>query len=149
MELIRGRERDCGQEYLVRVSGEERERLESLVRASKPRCLFSSSRIALIFRPRQKNARCLRGGVVDHTRAKSPGGDTSARAPTPGNDRSLRNAAIDHRHDLRRAVRTERLLKRKPNSAILFADIHDCSTPAFPYNFRTEKYSEQDIRITI
>jgi hypothetical protein len=70
MELIRGRERD---EYLVRLSGEERERLESLVRASKsscatadeggqlipstglrPRCLFSSSRIALIFRPRQK-----------------------------------------------------------------------------------------------
>src|SRR3984957_16199613 len=35
MELIRGRERDCGQEYLVRLSGEERERLESLVRASK------------------------------------------------------------------------------------------------------------------
>jgi hypothetical protein len=108
MELIRGRERDFGQEYLVRLSGQERERLESLVRASKSscaiadeggqlipsaglrlRCLFSSSRIALIFRPPQKNARCLRG-VVDHTRSKSPGGDTSARAPTPENDRSLR-----------------------------------------------------------
>jgi hypothetical protein len=35
MELIRGRERDCGQKYLVRLSGEERERLESLVRASE------------------------------------------------------------------------------------------------------------------
>jgi hypothetical protein len=108
MELIRGRERDFGQEYLVRLSGQERERLESLVRASKSscaiadeggqlipsaglrlRCLFSSSRIALIFRPPQKNARCLRG-VVDHTRSKSPGGDTSARAPTTGNDRSFR-----------------------------------------------------------
>jgi hypothetical protein len=53
MELIRGRERDRGQEYLVRLSGEERERLESLVRSSPP-----------------KNARCLRGGVVDHTRSK-------------------------------------------------------------------------------
>jgi hypothetical protein len=38
MELIRGRERDCGQEYLVRPGGEERERLESLVRASKSSC---------------------------------------------------------------------------------------------------------------
>src|ERR1700722_11841398 len=73
MELIRGRERDCGQEYLVRPGGEERERLESLVRASKsscatadeggqlipsarprPRCLFSSSRIALIFAPAKR-----------------------------------------------------------------------------------------------
>jgi hypothetical protein len=70
-------------------------------------------------------------------------------ATPSGNDRYLRIAAIDHRHDLRRAVRTERLLERKSNSAILFADIRDCSTPAFPYNFRTEKYLEQDIRITI
>ena len=65
------------------------------------------------------------------------------------NGRFLRIAAIGHRRDLRRAVRTERLLERKPNSAILFADIRDCSTPAFPYNFRTEKYLEQEIRITI
>jgi hypothetical protein len=116
MELIRGRERDCGQEYLVRLSSEERERLESLVLAStsscatadeggqltpstglRARCLFSSSRIALIFGPRQKNARCLCGWVVDHTRSKSPGGDTSARAPTPANDSSLRIPAEDPR----------------------------------------------------
>jgi len=32
------------------------------------------------------------------------------------NDRYVRTAAIDHRHDLRRAVRTERLLKRKSES---------------------------------
>src|ERR1700722_10293533 len=73
MELMRGRERDCGQEYLVRPGGEERERLVSLVRPSKsscatadeggqlipsarprPRCLFSSSRIALIFAPAKR-----------------------------------------------------------------------------------------------
>ena len=58
----------------------------------RPRCLFSSSRIAQIFRPRQKNT--VACAAVDHTRSKSPGGDTSARAPTPGNDRSLRNAVI-------------------------------------------------------
>ena len=78
--------------------GEERVRLEFLVRASKnscatadeggqlipsarprPRCLFSSSRIAQIFRPPQKNA--VACAAVDHTRSKSPGGDTSARSP--------------------------------------------------------------------
>jgi hypothetical protein len=52
-------------------------------------------------------------------------------------------------HDLRRAVRTERLLKRKPKSAILFADIRESSTSAFPYNFRTENHLEQDIRLAI
>ena len=63
--------------------------LKSLVRASKsscatadeggqlipsarprPRCLFSSSRIAQIFRPRPKNA--VACAAVDHTRSKSP-----------------------------------------------------------------------------
>jgi len=48
MELIRGRERDCGQKYLVRLSGEERERLESLVRAGKrPAQLLTKARILL------------------------------------------------------------------------------------------------------
>ena len=106
MELFRGRETDFGQEYLVRLSGQERERLEPLVRASKSscaiadeggqlipsaglrlRCLFSSSRIALIFRPPKRTPVACAAGSY---RSKSPGGDTSARAPTTGNDRSFR-----------------------------------------------------------
>jgi len=36
MEVIRGRERDCRQEYVVRLDAEERGRLNELIRKGKP-----------------------------------------------------------------------------------------------------------------
>ena len=48
MELIRGGQRDCGQEIRGSAGGEERERLESLVRAGKsPGQLLTKARILL------------------------------------------------------------------------------------------------------